>query len=110
MSWSASTNGPIDKSEIATFPFASSVSPMLAPDNPVRFDVPVNAAIRDQIETARAAAVEIAKTVPGPKITVSMSGHANAVGYRKKDGYANDCITVSVTQWCEGDWRPEQAQ
>lgn len=101
MSWSASTNGPIEKSAIPTYDFRG------ANGYGSSGDASVDAAVADQIEVARDAAIELAKTVPGPKVTVSLSGHANAVGYQKKSGYANDCITVSVSQWCDGDW-PEK--
>jgi hypothetical protein len=99
MSWSTGTNGPINKSDLAAFDFKNLYG---------GGDIALGAAVADQIEAGRRAALEIAKTVPGPKISVSMSGHANAVGYQKKEGYANDCITVSVTQWCDGDWVPGQ--
>lgn len=58
--------------------------------------------VADQIRVAKAAAVELLKVIPGPYVSISLSGHANGVGWHKKDGYANDCISVSVSQWVEG--------
>lgn len=55
----------------------------------------------DQVDAAKRAALEILKTIPGPLIVVSLSGHANGVGWQAKEGWANDAITVSVTQHLE---------
>lgn len=55
----------------------------------------------DQVEAARRAAKELLKSVPGPFVVVSLSGHANGVGWQAKKGWANDCISVSVTQFTE---------
>lgn len=54
----------------------------------------------DQFATAKRAAKEILKTIPGPFVKIQLSGHANGTGWQKKDGYANDCIQVGVTQFC----------
>ena len=54
----------------------------------------------DQFAAAKRAAKEILKTIPGPFVKIQLSGHANGVGWQKKDGYANDCIQVGVTQFC----------
>jgi hypothetical protein len=59
-----------------------------------------------QFEAAKSAAKELVKIVPGSHVMVSMSGHANAVGWQKKPGYANDCINVSVTQLLAEDIAP----
>jgi hypothetical protein len=52
----------------------------------------------DQLSAAKRAAKEVLKSVPGPRVAVTLSGHANGVGWHKKDGYSNDFITISVTQ------------
>ena len=52
----------------------------------------------DQLVVARNAARELLMTIPGPMVHVSLSGHANGVGWHAKPGWANDCITVYVTQ------------
>lgn len=57
--------------------------------------------VLDQIACVRRAAKEIARSIPGPLMIVNMSGHANGVGWQKKEGYANDCISVTVTQFVE---------
>lgn len=59
--------------------------------------------VLDQIAAARRAAKELVKSVPGPLIIVHMSGHANGVGWQKKEGWANDAISVSVTQFTDED-------
>lgn len=53
---------------------------------------------RTQFETAKEAAIEIVATLPGPFVRVSLSGHANAVGWQEKQGYVNETITVTVSQ------------
>lgn len=55
----------------------------------------------DQLRTAKVAACLILATIPGPFVSVSLSGHANGVGWQGKDGWANDCISISVTQSLE---------
>ena len=89
MSWSASTTKAVKKSEAPAAIDALSVS---------RFNVEDNAPMDDQIAVAKAAAKEICKVIPGPYVIVSLSGHANGVGWQEKSGYANDYIQVSVTQ------------
>ena len=54
--------------------------------------------ILDQISAARDAALELLKGISGPKVGVNLSGHANGVGWHKKEGWANDTITVTVSQ------------
>jgi hypothetical protein len=51
-----------------------------------------------QVESAKEAAYELLKVIPGPVVAISLSGHANGVGWQEKPGYANDTITVSITQ------------
>jgi hypothetical protein len=91
MSWSFSTKEPIKREE--AFDRICELKP---PDG-------LEGAAIAQFESAKAAAIEIAAVIPGPYVSVSMSGHANGVGWQKKEGYANDCITVSVTQQTEED-------
>lgn len=55
----------------------------------------------DQLETAKRGALEILKGIPGPYVSVSLSGHSNGVGWQKKGGYADDFITVNVYQRAE---------
>ena len=57
----------------------------------------------DQLETAKNAARELLKGIPGPYVIISLSGHANGTGWNKKDSYANDSISVSVSQVCQED-------
>jgi len=61
-------------------------------------ELPTHEHVRDQVEAAKRGALEILKSVPGPYVSVSLLGHSNGVGWQKKDGYANDTISVSVTQ------------
>lgn len=55
----------------------------------------------DQLRTAKQAAKLILANVPGPFVSISLSGHANGVGWQKKEGWANDCIVVNVVQMFE---------
>lgn len=57
--------------------------------------------VLDQLSAARRAAKELLKLIPGPYVVVSMSGHANGVGWQKKEGWANDAISVTVTQFTD---------
>jgi hypothetical protein len=57
----------------------------------------------DQLETAKNAAREILKGMPGPYVIIALSGHANGTGWNKKDGYSSDTINVSVSQVCQED-------
>ena len=52
----------------------------------------------DQFETAKNAAKEMLKGIFGPYVIINLSGHANGVGFHAKESYANDIITVSVSQ------------
>lgn len=55
----------------------------------------------DQIQSAMRAAKEILKSIPGPFVVVSMSGHANGIGWQRKAGWSDDFISVTVTQFTE---------
>ena len=57
----------------------------------------------DQCELAKHVAHSLLPIIPGPYIQVILSGHANGVGWQKKEGWANDCITVNITQMTEAD-------
>lgn len=47
-----------------------------------------------QIDAARHVALELTKSVPGPHIRITMSGHASGAGWREDN---NDSITVNVS-------------
>lgn len=55
----------------------------------------------DQLRVAKQSAKLLLANVPGPFVSVSLSGHANGVGWQKKEGWSNDCISVNVTQMFE---------
>jgi len=55
----------------------------------------------DQLRVAKQAAKLLLANVPGPFVIILLSGHANGVGWNKKDGWANDCIAVNVSQGFE---------
>lgn len=61
----------------------------------------MDGAARAQLQTAKRAAIEIVKIIPGTHVHVALSGHANGVGWQAKENYANDCISVTVTQCFE---------
>ncbi len=82
----------------ATVPVTEKAGIEQAIDAVVTSPADLNGPMFDQLHTAQLAAKLIARCTPGPKVHVSMSGHANGVGWQKKEGWANDCITVSVTQ------------
>lgn len=88
MSWSTST---------LVIPKAEAIRAI----NTIEIPQYVEAPALEQIRAAQEAAKELLKYVPGPRVRISMSGHANGVGWQKKDGYADDCITVTVTQITE---------
>lgn len=50
----------------------------------------------EQMQAATAAAADLAASVGGSKINVSLSGHANP-DHAPTSGYANDQVTVSVS-------------
>lgn len=91
MSWSASFTVPVLKAD------ADRVIDFLTAHG----DPPA----QDQLAAAKRVAKVLLASVPGPWVSVQLSGHANGVGWQKKDGWANDCISVSVQQVCEDDLR-----
>ena len=91
MSWSASFIKPVPKHEAAAAISALSTSGQS--EGPAV----------DQCELAKHVAHALLPNVPGPYVNVTLSGHANGVGWQKKEGMANDMITVSVMQICEED-------
>jgi hypothetical protein len=58
----------------------------------------IDPATEDQIYHAKKTALELVRGISGPFVSITMSGHANGVGWQGKEGYANDCINLSVTQ------------
>jgi len=91
MSWSVSLPKPVKKEDVDGA--IDSIVPTSYMDGPML----------DQFRTAKQAAKLVAHNIPGPYVSVSMSGHANAVGWQKKEGYANDCIAINVGQITEAD-------
>ena len=89
MSWSASFTKPVPKREAAAA--ISALSTNGQTEGPAM----------DQCELAKHVAHQLLPIIPGPYIQVSISGHANGVGWKAKDGWANDTITVNVTQVTE---------
>jgi len=89
MSWSANLKEKTAKRDIET------AIDILLPDHVI------DDMAYDQLRAAKRAAKEIAKSVPGPFLSVILSGHANGVGWQKKEGWANDTISVTVTQMTE---------
>jgi hypothetical protein len=86
MSWSANTL-IVDKKEINH-----------AIDNPTISPMDIDGPMLDQLKAAQDVAKELVKSISGPKMRVSMNGHANGVGWNRKEGWSNDSITVSVYQ------------
>lgn len=68
-------------------------------DEPTSGTIPEDA--RDQYEAARAAAIDLITSGAigrvGAKFTTLLSGHANPE-HEPREGWANDCITVSIYQ------------
>ena len=89
MSWSASFVKPVQKIDAAAFVDRLSTGAQ------------VEGPAIDQCEAAKRAVKELLPSLPGPYVMVSMSGHANGVGWQGKEGWVNDCISVSVTQFTE---------
>lgn len=96
MSWSLSFQRPVKKSEVD----AAITALKLEGYN---FEPDVLASVEGQIEVAKSVAKQIVSAVAGPYIQVSLNGHANATGENPKPGWANDYISVSVTQCFEED-------
>lgn len=59
----------------------------------------------DQFEEAKDAALELVKGIPGPYVVVNMSGHANGIGYHKKETWSNDFVSLSVGQLTEEEYQ-----
>lgn len=89
MSWSASFVKPVRKIDAAGYIDRLSTGAQI--EGPAI----------DQCELAKKAAKELLAGVPGPYIQVSLSGHANGVGWQKKEGWSNDCISISIMQITE---------
>jgi hypothetical protein len=89
MSWSASFVKPVVKRHAAAA--ISALSTGVQADEPAV----------DQCELAKHIAHQLLPIIPGPYIQVTLSGHANGVGWQKKDGWANDCINISIVQVTE---------
>jgi flagellar motor protein MotB len=111
MSWSTSTVKPVLKvdaeNELITL-YVQAINPggvqvQNVPQEEVDRQV---GCVSDQIKAALAAVRELLKAIPGPYVQISISGHANGAGWHKKEGYANDCISVTVTQMIAGDFKP----
>jgi len=90
MSWSASFPKPVPKHAAAAAISALSTGPQT--EGPAI----------DQCELAKHVAHSLLPIIPGPYIQVSLSGHANGVGWQKKEGWSNDTISVNITQFTEG--------
>jgi hypothetical protein len=86
MSWSASFVKPVSKAE------AESAIDALSTGGQTE-----GPAI-EQCRIAKQAAKAMLAVIPGPYVMVSMAGHANGVGWQKKEGWSNDTISVVVTQ------------
>lgn len=91
MSWSASFKEPVRKIDANAFV------------DRLNTGVQVEGPAIDQCEAAKRAVKALLPSIPGPYVMVSISGHANGVGWQGKDGWANDCISVSITQMLESD-------
>lgn len=89
MSWSASFTRPVRKVDAVAYIDRLSTGAQ------------VEGPAIEQCEAAKRAAKELLKTIPGPYVMVSLVGHANGVGWHKKDGWADDCITINITQITE---------
>lgn len=86
MSWSASFVKPVRKIEAAAYVDRLSTGAQ------------VEGPAIEQCELAKSAVKALLPGIPGPYVQVSMSGHANGVGWQKKEGWSNDCINISITQ------------
>lgn len=88
MSWYISTKNPVEKRHIDS---AIDLLAISQEDGPME----------DQLRIAKQAAKLIAATTPGPYLSVALNGHANGVGWQKREGWSNDYISVTVTQITE---------
>lgn len=84
MSWTMST-GPVSKADAEA-----------AIDNAQRGAL--NAAAAKQFAAAKQVALELLKSVPGPKVIISLSGHANGTGETVPAGWAPDYIDIRISQ------------
>lgn len=105
MSWSASLKKPVPREAAASAIDKFLEYPQSGVENP---PIEYNAALA-QFEAAKEAAKELVKIIPGRFVMVSLSGHANGVGWQKKEGWSNDCITISVSQVCDADMQHYQS-
>lgn len=92
MSWSVATK-VVKKSEIESAVYYLELDPEL--NSP---------ASQDQLEAAKRGAIEVLKGIPGPYISVNLSGHANGVGWHKADGWSNDFVSIGVSQHTQEDY------
>ena len=92
MSWSVAFTRPVSKRDAEAELDRLKLDPSTNPPE-----------CEDQLHAARLAAKRLLHSIPGPYVMVSLSGHANGIGWQKKEGYANDTIQISVTQHCEDD-------
>ena len=89
MSWSASFTKPVAMRDAAAA--ISALSTGAQTEGPAI----------DQCELAKHVAHSLLPIIPGPYIQVSLSGHANGIGWQKKEGWSNDCISVNISQITE---------
>lgn len=94
MSWSKSVYPQVAKGDVP----AVLADLILGPNS---HDPVVQAAMEAQFEAAKPLVLAMLETVPGPYVTITMSGHANGVGEVSKPGWSNDSLTVSMQQWTE---------
>lgn len=87
MSWSASVP-PTERGRN----FADAVD--LATTSPADLDEPM----AEQFNEAKRVVKELGMAIPGPKVSATMSGHANGVGDREKPGWSNDYVTITISQ------------
>lgn len=86
MSWSASVSAH-SRENFGTAVDAAVSSPLELDEH-----------MQKQFDAAKDVAKAIAPIVPGPMLSASMNGHANGVGDNVKPGFANDYVSVTVTQ------------
>ena len=90
MSWSASFTKPVAKRDAAAAISALSTTGPQTEGPAI-----------DQCELAKHVAHSLLPIIPGPYIQVSLSGHANGIGWQKKEGWSNDSINVHISQVTE---------
>ncbi len=89
MSWSASLVKPVRKIDAVAYIDRLSTGAQI--EGPAI----------DQCELAKKAVKALLPGIPGPYVQVSLSGHANGVGWQQKEGWSNDCIIISIAQVTE---------